>query len=101
MNALRDTGAWLVAIYKVLSQYNTDEPALDPLEAVIKAGRTAELFSAIRATGRIAGARYEIHRKLARLRPSDAKRVLEIAEALGYVDVAWTSECAGPDVFEH
>jgi hypothetical protein len=32
MNSLTDTGAWIVAIHKVLSQYNVDDPALDELE---------------------------------------------------------------------
>jgi hypothetical protein len=53
MNANSDKGAWLVAVYKGLSQSSTNEPALDPLEAVIKAGRAAKLFSALRAAGRI------------------------------------------------
>jgi hypothetical protein len=90
MNAKRDTGAWLVAVYKVLSQYSTDEPALDPLEAIIKAGRAAELFSAVRATGRVDADRFEIHRKLARIRPSDAREIIEIAEEQGFVDVTWS-----------
>jgi hypothetical protein len=90
-NVNRDKGAWLVAVYKVLSQYSTDEPALDPLEAIIKAGRAAELFSAVRAAGSVSGERLEIHRKLARLRPSDAKQVLAIAEDRGYIGVQWTS----------
>ncbi len=67
-------------MYKVLSQYNTDEPALDPLEAIIKAGRAAEVFSAVRATGSVDGERFEIYRRLARIRPSDARRIVEIAE---------------------
>jgi hypothetical protein len=90
-NAKRDTGAWLVAVYKVLSQYSTDEPALDPLEAIIKAGRAAELFSAVRAAGPVSGERFEMHRKLARLRPSDAKQVIEIAVDQGYISVEWIS----------
>lgn len=90
-NVKRDTGAWIVAVYKVLSQYNTDEPALDPLEAIIKAGRAAELFSAVRAAGKVNGERFEKHRKLARLRPSDAKKVIEFAVELGYINVEWTS----------
>jgi len=92
LNQKRDTGAWLVAVYKVLSEYSTDEPALDPLEAIIKAGRAAELFSAVRATGRIDGDRFEIHRKLAKIRPSDARRIVEITESQGYLDVTWSAE---------
>lgn len=91
MNAKRDTGAWLVAVYKVLSQYSTDEPALDPLEAIIEAGRAAELFSAVRAAGRVDADRFEIHRKLARIRPSDAREIVEIAEEQGFVDVTWSA----------
>lgn len=92
MNTNRDTGAWLVAVYKVLSQFSTDEPALDPLEAVIKAGRAAELFSAVRAAGRIDANKFEIHRKLAKIRPSDAREIIEIAEDQGYVDITWSAE---------
>jgi len=91
MNAKKDTGAWLVAVYKVLSQYSTDEPALDPLEAIIKAGRAAELFSAVRAVGRVDADRFEIHRKLARIRPSDAREIMEIAQQQGFVDVNWST----------
>jgi hypothetical protein len=90
-NAQRDIGAWIVAVYKVLSQYNSDEPALDPLEAIIKAGRAAEIFSAVRAASKINGERFEIHRKLARLRPSEGKRIIEFAVELGYANVEWTS----------
>ena len=92
MNQNRDTGAWIVAVYKVLSQYSTDEPALDPLEAVIKAGRAAELFSAVRACGLIDAERFEIHRKLAKIRPSDAREIIGIAAEQGYVDVTWSAE---------
>lgn len=92
MNPKRDTGAWVVAVYKVLSQYSTDEPALDPLEAVITAGRAAELFSAVRAAGRIDAGKFEIHRKLAKIRPSDARQIIEIAEDQGYVEVTWSAD---------
>jgi hypothetical protein len=92
MSAKRDTGAWLVAVYKVLSQYSSDEPALDPLEAVIKAGRAADLFSAVRAAGRIDAEKFEIHRKLARIRPSDAREIIEIAKDQDYVDVTWSAQ---------
>jgi len=89
MNAKRDAGAWLVAVYKVLSQFSTDEPALDSLEAIIKAGRAAELFSAVRSVGRVSADRFEIHRKLARIRPKEAREIIEISEEQGYVEVAW------------
>jgi hypothetical protein len=92
MNSKRDTGAWIVAVYKVLSQYSTDEPALDPLEAVITAGRAADLFSAVRAAGRIDAGKFEIHRKLAKIRPSAAREIIEIAADQGYVDVTWSAE---------
>ena len=82
MNEKRDTGAWLVAV----SQNSTDEPALDPLEAM------AELFSAVRAAGQIDSDRFEIHRKLAKIRPSDAREIIEIAEEQGYVQVTWPAE---------
>jgi len=47
-----DLGAWIVAVYKVVSQYNVDDPALDPLEAIVTAGRAADLFSATRSLGK-------------------------------------------------
>ena len=91
-NPQRDTGAWLVAVYKVLSQYSSDEPALDPLEAIIKAGRAAELYSAIRASGQVDADRFEILRKLARLRPSDARAIINISAEQGYIDVSWSAD---------
>jgi hypothetical protein len=50
------------------------------------------LFSAVRATGRIDGDRFEIHRKLAKIRLSDAREIIEIAEEQGYVDVTLSAE---------
>lgn len=92
MNALIDIGAWIVAVYKVLSQYNTDDPALDDLEAIITAGRTAELFSAVRSLGVIDHEKFEAHRKLAGLRPSNARRVLQIAVTKGDAYVDWSDD---------
>jgi hypothetical protein len=71
MTQKRDTGAWLVAVYKVLSQYNTDEPALDPLEAIIKSGRAAELFSAV---AQLAGSMATGSRSIASWRRSGHRR---------------------------
>ena len=71
---------------------STDEPALDPLEAIIKAGRAADLFSAVRAAGQIGAEKFEIHRKLAKIRPSDAREIIEIGEEQGYVDVTWSAD---------
>jgi hypothetical protein len=92
MSTFTDTGAWVVAIHKVLSQYNVDDPALDDLEAIITAGRAAELFSAVRSLGPIENKKYEIHRKLAGLRPSAALKVVKAAESRGDVDVEWSQE---------
>jgi len=94
MNSATDIGAWIVAISKVLSQYNTDDPALDELEAIITAGRAAALFSALRSAGVVQQEKYEIHRKLAGLKPSIARRVVETAARTGYVSVEWTSDTA-------
>jgi hypothetical protein len=53
MSSHVDVGAWIVEIHRVLSKYNVDEQALDPLEAIITAGRLAEVFSATRSVGSI------------------------------------------------
>lgn len=92
MNTLTDTGAWIVAIHKVVSQYNVDDPALDELESIIAAGRAAELFSAVRSLGSIETQKYEVHRKLAGLRPSLARIVVEAAAKNGDVEVDWSND---------
>jgi len=92
VSANTDVGAWIVAVYKVVSQYSIDDPALDPLEAIVLAGRAADLFSAVRACGRIDADRFEIHRKLARIRPSEARRIVEISSEQNHADVSWSTE---------
>jgi hypothetical protein len=76
-------GALIVTVNKVLSKYNIDHPAMDPLEAIINAGRFAELLSSTRALGRINGSKFNNYRKLSKLRPLVAKELLKIAESLG------------------
>ncbi|MGA7460721.1 MAG: hypothetical protein WBW69_10870 [Candidatus Korobacteraceae bacterium] len=46
-----ERGAWIIAAYKVIGDYNPDDPAFDAFEALIKAARAGELFSAIRSLG--------------------------------------------------
>jgi len=92
MKILTDLGAWIVAIYKVLSRYNVDDPALDELESIIMGGRAAEFFSSVRSLGSIENKLYDTHRKLAGLRPSAARKVVEAAANRGFVTVQWTDE---------
>lgn len=91
-----ELGAWIVAAHKVISKYNIDHPALDPFEAIIVAGRAADLFSATRSLGVIDSSRFDAHRKLAKLKLSPAKEVLRFAEQLGFVDVAWREDATHP-----
>jgi len=87
-----DLGAWIVAVYKVVSQYNVDDPALDPLEAIVTAGRAADLFSATRSLGKIDAAKFDTYRKLARLKSLPAKEILNQAHKLGFVDLGWSAD---------
>jgi hypothetical protein len=85
-------GAWIIAVNKVVSKYPIDDPALDPFEATIIAGRIGELFSATRSLGRINGEKFDAYRKLSKLKISATKNVLKIAEELEYVDISWNSD---------
>jgi hypothetical protein len=87
-----ELGAWIVAAHKVLSRYSVDQPALDSLEAIVVAGRTADLFSATRSLGKINHKKFEVYRKIARLRPSDARDVLKAGEKLGCIEVTWSTD---------
>src|SRR5712692_2230865 len=82
-------GAWVIAANKVLSKFNTDDPAFEPFEAIILAGRAGELFSATRSMGKVDSQRFESHRKIVKLRQRDTKDILKKAEQLGLVDVDW------------
>jgi hypothetical protein len=82
-------GAWVIAANKVLSKFNTDDPAFEPFEAIILAGRAGELFSATRSMGKVDGLRFESHRKIVKLKQRDARDILKEAEQLGLVDVDW------------
>lgn len=85
-------GAWIIATYKALSSFDLDQPVFDPFETTIIAGRAGELFSAIRSLGYIIGTKFDAYRKLSKLRPSEAQRVLEIAEKLESVDISWSTD---------
>jgi len=87
-----ELGAWITGAYQVVSQYNVDDPALDPLEALIKAGRASYLFSATRSLGTIDAHKFNSHRKLSKLKMSAAKEVLRVAESKGFVDVNWAND---------
>ncbi len=85
MDEKSEQGAWIIAIYKVISQYDTDHPSFDPFEAIIKAGRAADLFSATRSLGVVSAETFARYRKIALLKPAVAKSVLQLAEAAGFI----------------
>jgi hypothetical protein len=89
MSKKSEQGAWIVAIYKVISEYNVDHPSFDQLEAIITAGRAADLFSATRSLGTVQEETFETFRKIARLKPVTAKSVIQIAEKTGHIAVQW------------
>jgi len=85
MNEKSEQGAWVIAIYKAISQYNVDHPSFDPFKAIIIAGRAADLFSATRSLGIMTADKFDRYRKIARLKPVTAKSVLQAAEAAGFI----------------
>jgi hypothetical protein len=85
-------GALIVTVNKILSKYNTDHPAMDPLEAIINAGRFAELLSSTRALGTIDGSKFDAYRKLSKLRPLVTRELLKIAEELGHIEIQWSDD---------
>jgi hypothetical protein len=87
-------GAWVVAAHKVISKYPNDHPAFDAFEALPKAGRAGDFFSATRALGAIENEKFEKHRKLALLKPSIAREVLGHAEKLGAIDISWSNDAS-------
>lgn len=89
MKSQIELGAWIVAIYKTLSQYPLDDPSLDPLDSIINLGRAADFFSSTRSLGIIDSDKFEIYRKLSKLRPLVAKEVLLNAEKMGFIDIDW------------
>jgi hypothetical protein len=91
MNVTTEQGAWIVAIYKVISHWNLDDASFDPLEAIITAGRAADLFSATRSLGPIKADTFEKYRKLSLLKPNQATVVLKMAEAAGQIDIQWNN----------
>jgi hypothetical protein len=89
-----ERGAWIIAAYKVIADCNSDDPAFDSFEALIKAARAGELFSAIRSLGTVSSDKFEKFRKLARLKPTPAREILIEAEKLGAIDIAWSKDSA-------
>jgi hypothetical protein len=89
-----ELGAWVVAAHKVISKYPNDHPAFDAFEALPKAGKAADFFSATRALGIIDSEKFEKHRKLALLKPSIAREVLKHAEELGAIDISWSRDAS-------
>jgi hypothetical protein len=87
-----ERGAWIIAIYKVIADYNSDDPAFDAFEALIKAARAGEIFSAIRSAGTVPGDKFEKFRKICRLEPTPAREVLQHAEQLGLIEISWSNE---------
>lgn len=85
-------GALIVATNKVLSKYSMDDPVMDPLEAIVNAGRMAELLSSTRALGRIDAKKFEAYRRLSRLRPLEARELLKKAKQLEYVTIEWSKD---------
>jgi DNA-binding transcriptional ArsR family regulator len=87
-----ERGAWVIAVYKVIADYNSDDPAFDAFEALIKAARVGELFSAIRSSGTVPGDKFEKFRKICRLKPAPAREVLQHAERLNLIEISWSNE---------
>jgi hypothetical protein len=94
MSERSEQGSWIIAIYKEISEYNVDHLSFDPLEAIITAGRAADLFSATRALGSVPAETFERFRKIAHLKPNVAKAVLQVVESRGHIAVQWTAEGA-------
>jgi hypothetical protein len=91
-------GGWIVSVYKGISYYDVDDPLFDDFDATIVAGKCAQFLSSIRALGEIDGGKYEVFRKLARLKPRDAIGVLHQLEKLGAVEVHWDKSSDPPSV---
>jgi hypothetical protein len=80
-------GGWIIAHYKAVNFYDVDDTVFDDYEAIIVAAKSAEFLSTIRALGRIDNKKYEVYRKLARLKPKQAAGMLAELEKLGALAV--------------
>lgn len=87
-----ELGAWVVAAHKVISKYPSDHPAFDAFDALPKAGRAGDFFSATRALGDIDSDKFEKHRKLALFKPGNAREILKHAEQLGAIEISWSRD---------
>jgi len=82
-------GGWLVAIYKAIASYDVDDPAFDDYDATIISAKAAEFLSSIRSLGRVDSQKYEVYRRLARIKPSQSVDLLRQLESLGALTVEW------------
>jgi hypothetical protein len=80
-------GGWLIAVYKAITFYDVDDPVFDDYEATIMAAKSAEFLSSIRALGKIDNSKYEIYRKLARLKPTQGVALSAELEKLGALSI--------------
>ncbi len=87
-------GGWIVASYKAFACYDVEDAVFDPYEATLLAGKAAELLSSIRALGKIDGKKFDVYRKIARLKPRDGIAVIADLESLGGVAVDWDTSNA-------
>ena len=69
-------GALIVTVNKVLSKYNIDHPAMDPLEAIINAGRFAELLSSTRALGIINRSKFDSY-QIFKIKTASSQRIAQ------------------------
>jgi hypothetical protein len=91
-------GAWIVASYKAFSCFDLEDPAFDPYEATILAGKAAGLLSSIRSLGQIDSRQIDVYRKLAHIKPRDLTSVIEELERSEGVVVAWEEADSGKQV---
>lgn len=85
-------GGWLVSIYKAINCYDLDDPAFEEYDSVIVSARTAEFLSSIRSLGALDGEKFEIYRKLARLKQHQIVDILKRVQSLGAIDVRWKTD---------
>jgi len=89
LESLSDTkiASWIIVAYKTMRAYDLEDPALDPFDSLILAAKASELLSGVRSLGQVSASKFDIHRRLARLRPRDAQSVLACLQTVGAVDV--------------
>lgn len=87
-------GGWIIAAFKSIAFYDLDDPVFDPYEAIVTAGKAAELLSAIRGLGIVDGRRYDRIRQLTRIKPSQGIRTVELLESIGAVNLEWETGSA-------